>query len=157
DTALESEFPRSDVVHIHGCIEDSESDSPALLYLPTETAFEPYLSAKMIETAWDGDGPPPPFQSNPEVQAHVQKRQEDLSNAHQKASKAIAGRQHLVLYGVSLAPVDVELTLLLWDVFRKKDGGSIYIVNPEWQSVADRLRVFCIDAEVALFYLDRLK
>lgn len=100
------------VLHLHGVCPQNQDASD--LYLPTEIAFEPYFD--------ESD------------------RQSFLGSL--KILKDFAARAtRLVLYGLSVSPLDAELSTWLMAIL---DGGSIVdvvLVDPNFAQVEKRLRV----------------
>jgi hypothetical protein len=101
DRALETDlgFRRESVIHIHGDVE-----VPSLLYLPTETAAEPYRSREQ----------------NAQVAAHTS-----------SAVRIIQGAKQLCIYGLSLSPLDAELNVVLGVGLEPREGPPvpIYVCN----------------------------
>lgn len=84
------------------------------LYLPSETSMENYRS--------DTDN-------------------EKLGYAHFATLQFLAEANMIILYGLSLDPLDAELSLLLSGAFSNKSIKEVIIVNPNYQTVRKRVKI----------------
>ena len=126
DHALETElgFRSESVVHIHGDVE-----SPNTLYLPTETADEPYSKAE----------------ENARIAALTR-----------SAVQVIQGAKQVCIYGLSLSPLDAELGIVLTVGLESLPGRKpvpVYVVNlkEEVKETSWRIRAVtngAVDADI---------
>jgi hypothetical protein len=87
-------------------------DDPSFLYLPSEVVLEPYRSEDDIG---------------------------QLMVAHFRSIKTIESSSCVVIYGLSLSPLDAELTQILAAGFNSEKLREIHIIDPNHEYVKKRV------------------
>jgi hypothetical protein len=112
------------VVHMHGVCPQNHNASE--LYLPTETAFEPYFD---------------------------QNDRQSFLGAHKILVDFAARATRLVLYGLSVSPLDAELSTWLMAILDGRCIKDVVLVDPNFALVEKRLRVVCTERARAVSVL----
>jgi hypothetical protein len=87
---------------------------PDSLYLPSEMRCEPYRDERKIE---------------------------DLEALHAQAMQRLQHADRMIVYGLSLSPLDVELAFALGEVCRLGSLSAIHVVDRDVCAVAERLAI----------------
>lgn len=102
-------------------------DEPDTLYLPSEEAYEIYRTDE---------------QNN------------QLGGIHVGMMDALGSVKNLILYGLSLSPLDAELAQYLSSGLRSDVLENVTIVAPDYMTIADRLRMILRDPRVQISGVD---
>lgn len=103
---------------LHGSVSEVHAFTPGgkachSLLLPSESSFEPYFS---------------------------EATENHLSTYRFLAQGALSEAKKLILYGISLSPLDAELNIALSSVFNKQIIKEIIIINPMYEIIIQRLK-----------------
>lgn len=112
--AVRSHLRRNYVGDIHPLHVHGIADNPDLLYLPSEVTKEKYRT-------------------------HDEEQQ--VGGIHGSVMTALEGCQRVVLFGLSLDPLDAELCQTLYSGWNHPGLREIYIVNPDHARVAHRVNL----------------
>jgi len=88
------------------------TDSTANLYLPSEIVNEPYRS---------------------------EEERKELGEYHAASLAAVEAANRIVLYGLSLDPLDAELNSILYSGCFEENTREIIVINPDHENVCNRL------------------
>jgi hypothetical protein len=121
DTVIDAEADRlvkekySDIKSVNVFHIHGSIESHENLYLPSETTMENYRS---------------------------EEENNKLGYAHFHTHKFMSSANTIILYGISLDPLDAELSLILSSVFSAdKAVKEVIIINPDFQKVRKRVKI----------------
>lgn len=112
DGAIDAALPGATICHLHGHVRDTNT-----LYLPSETAEEPY------------------------------RREDERKYLRDRITQAFElldeTMQHLIIWGLSLSPLDIELGIVVGEAFFNRRDCRITVIDPRAREVAERVRFQC--------------